>query len=435
MEISGRIPGKFLIRAVSVFEWRKRKKLAGKTLYDQRTRKLCMAVAIIGAGHSRFGNRRDVNVAELAWESMKQAFDTANVEQKDIDFYVVGMAGLWSSEAAVPSLIAEYAKLHAGSMRIEAACATGSAAIRVGCNAIESGEADVVLVVGIEKMQESPNPTVIEIIGRYGSYFWEFENFGLTFPAYYALYATAYMKKFNATEEDFARVAVKNHYYGAKNPYAQFQREINLEQVLNSPYVAWPFKLYDCSPITDGSACVILAGEEKVKEFGLDDVVWILSQGSGTGTANLSKRENFISFSSAVKAAEIAYKKAGIDANKPYLALDGADVHDCFTAAEIMAYEDLGFADRGDGVNLIREEQTYIGGKIPVNVDGGLKAKGHPVGATGVSQAVEAYKQLMIEAEKGRQVDIKNGKWLTHNVGGTGHYAYVTIYSLDRDKR
>ncbi len=391
-----------------------------------------MAVAIIGAGHSRFGNRRDVNVAELAWESMKQAFDRANVVQKDIDFYIVGMAGLWSSEAAVPSLIAEYAKLYAGSMRIEAACATGSASIGAGYNAIESGEADVVLILGLEKMQESPNPTVIEIIGRYGSYFWEFENFGLTFPAYYALYATAYMNAYNAKEEDFGNVAVKNHYYGSKNPYAQFQKEISLEQALNSPYIAWPFKLYDCSPITDGSACVILASEEKVKEFGLDDTVWIISQGSRTGTANLSKRENFLSFDSARRASQMAYRKAGIDAEKPYLHLDGADVHDCFTSAEIMAYEDLGFAKRGEGVELIREEQTYIGGRIPVNVDGGLKAKGHPVGATGVSQAVEAYKQLLGEAEKGRQVDIKHGRWLTHNIGGTGHYAYVTIYGLEK---
>ncbi|ADC66082.1 Propanoyl-CoA C-acyltransferase [Ferroglobus placidus DSM 10642] len=391
-----------------------------------------MAVAVIGVGHTKFGNRRDVNVPELAWEAMKQAFDSANVEQKDIDFFVVGTAGLWSSEAAVPSLMAEYAKLGVGSMRVEAACATGSAAIRVGYTAIESGEADVVLVLGVEKMQESPNPTVIEIIGRFGSYFWEFENFGLTFPAYYALHATAYMAKYNATEEDFARVAVKNHYYGAKNPNAQFQKEITLETALNSPYIAWPFKLYDCSPITDGAAAVVLASEEKVKEWGIEEKVWILSQGVGTGTANLSKRETFTSLKSAAFAAELAYKKAGIDMDAPYKQLDGANVHDCFTAAEIIAYEDLRFAKRGEGVELIRNEQTYIGGRIPVNLDGGLKAKGHPIGATGVSQAVEAYKQLLSKAEAGRQAEIKNGRWLTHNVGGTGHYSYVTIYSLEK---
>ncbi len=391
-----------------------------------------MAVAIIGVGHTKFGSRRDVNVPELAWEAMKQAFESANVEQKDIDFFVVGTAGLWSSEAAVPSLMAEYAKLGVGSMRVEAACATGSAAIRVGYTAIESGEADVVLVLGVEKMQESTNPTVIEIIGRFGSYFWEFENFGLTFPAYYALHATAYMAKYGATEEDFARVAVKNHYYGAKNPNAQFQKEINLETALNSPYIAWPFKLYDCSPITDGAAAVILASEEKVKEWGIEEKIWIISQGVGTGTANLSRRETFTSLESAVKAAEQAYRRAGIDMDSPYKQLDGANVHDCFTAAEIIAYEDLRFAKRGEGVELIRNEQPYIGGRIPVNLDGGLKAKGHPIGATGVSQAVEAYKQLLSKAEAGRQAEIKNGRWLTHNVGGTGHYSYVTIYGLEK---
>ncbi len=392
-----------------------------------------MSVAIIGVGHSKFGARKDVNVPELAWEAIKPAMQSANVEQKDIDFMVVGTAGLWSSEAAVPPLLYEYGMFeNVGSMRVEAACATGNAAIRVGYTAIESGEADVVLVVGLEKMQESPNPTVIELIGRFGSYFWEFENFGLTFPGYYALHATAYMAKYGATEEDFAKVAVKNHYYGAKNPKAQFQREISLEQAINSPYVAWPFKLFDCSPITDGSAAVILASEEKVKEWGVEEKIWILSQGVGTGTANLSRRESFTSLKSASYAAEVAYRKAGIDIDAPYKEIDGADVHDCFTAAEIIAYEDLRFAKRGEGVELIREEQTYIGGRIPVNVDGGLKAKGHPIGATGVSQAVEAFKQLLSKAENGRQIDVKNGRYLAHNVGGTGHYTYVTIYGLEK---
>ncbi len=392
-----------------------------------------MSVAVIGVGHSKFGARKDVNVPELAWEAIKPAMKSANVEQKDIDFMVVGTAGLWSSEAALPPLLYEYGMFEdVGSMRVEAACATGNAAIRVGYTAIESGEADVVLVAGLEKMQESPNPTVIELIGRFGSYFWEFENFGLTFPGYYALHATAYMAKYGATEEDFAKVAVKNHHYGSKNPNAQFRREISLEQAINSPYVAWPFKLFDCSPITDGSAAVVLASEEKVKEWDVEEKIWILSQGVGTGTANLSRRESFTSLKSASYAAELAYRKAGIGIDAPYEQIDGADVHDCFTAAEIIAYEDLRFAKRGEGVVLIREEQTYIGGRIPVNVDGGLKAKGHPIGATGVSQAVEAFKQLLSKAENGRQIDVNNGRYLAHNVGGTGHYTYVTIYGLEK---
>ncbi|MCS7144671.1 MAG: thiolase domain-containing protein [Archaeoglobaceae archaeon] len=388
-------------------------------------------VAVIGVGHSVFGTRRDVNIPELCWESMKPAFETANLEPKDIDFFVVGNLGIWSSELAIPSIMAEYADLAPkGSMRVETACATGSAAIRAGYITIKSGLADLVLVLGVEKMQESPNPSVIELIGRFGSYFWEFENFGLTFPGYYAMHASAYMMKYGATEEDFAKVAVKAHHYGAKNPYAQFRKEIDLATVMKGPYVAWPLKLFDCSPITDGSACIILASDKKVKELGIQDKVWILSQGVGTGTANLSKREDFTSLASARYAAEQAYKLAGIE--NPVKQLDGANVHDCFTAPEVIAYEDLGFCKRGEGYKLVREGQTYIGGKIPVNVDGGLKAKGHPIGATGVSMAVEAYKQLLRKADKGRQADIKNGRWLTHNVGGTGHYSYVTIYGLEK---
>lgn len=388
-------------------------------------------VAVIGVGHSVFGTRRDANIPELCWESMKPALEKANLEPKDIDFFVVGNLGIWSSELAVPSIMAEYADLAPkGSMRVEAACATGSAAVRVGYTAIKSGLADIVLVLGIEKMQESPNPSVIELIGRFGSYFWEFENFGLTFPGYYALHASAYMMKYGATEEDLGKVAVKNHFYGAKNPFAQFRKEIDVATVMKGPYVAWPLKLFDCSPITDGSACIILASEKKVKELGIEEKVWILSQGVGTGTANLSKREEFTSLASARYAAEQAYKLAGIE--NPVKQLDGANVHDCFTIAELMAYEDLGFCKRGEGYKLAREGQTYIGGRIPVNVDGGLKAKGHPIGATGVSMAVEAYKQLLRKADKGRQADIKNGRWLTHNVGGTGHYTYVTIYGLEK---
>jgi len=388
-------------------------------------------VAVIGAGHSVFGTRRDVNIPELCWESMKPALEKANLEPKDIDFFVVGNLGIWSSELAVPSIMAEYADLAPkGSMRVEAACATGSAAVRVGYTTIKSGLADIVMVLGIEKMQESPNPSVIELIGRFGSYFWEFENFGLTFPGYYALHASAYMMKYGAKEEDLGKIAVKNHFYGAKNPFAQFRKEIDVATVMKGPYVAWPLKLFDCSPITDGSACIILASEKKVKELGIEEKVWILSQGVGTGTANLSKREEFTSLASARYAAEQAYKLAGIE--DPVKQLDGANVHDCFTIAEIMAYEDLGFCKRGEGYKLAREGQTYIGGRIPVNVDGGLKAKGHPIGATGVSMAVEAYKQLLSKADKGRQADIKNGRWLTHNVGGTGHYTYVTIYGLEK---
>jgi len=391
-------------------------------------------VAIVGVGHSKYGVRNDVNIPELAWESIKQALDDAGIEQKDIDYFIVSCAGGWSSEFLPAVVIGEYAGLTPkGTVRVEAACASGSAAIKLAHDMIASGTADIVMAIGIEKMNESPTPTLIECIGRAGNYFWEFESFGLTFPGYYALHATAYMDKYGATEEDLARVAVKNHYYGARNPKAHFQREITLEKALSSRYIAWPLKLYDCCPLSDGSATVILASEEVAKKL-TDTPVWIAGIGSASGTSNISRRESYTSLKAAVLAAEQAYKMAGVDRENPVKYIDVAEVHDCFTIAEIMAYEDLGFCKRGEGVKLIRENQTYIGGLIPVNVSGGLKAKGHPIGATGEGMVAELTKQLRQEVERERQAPIKNGVALAHNIGGTGHYGYVIILSLPKPK-
>ncbi|MCU7788922.1 thiolase domain-containing protein [Pyrobaculum sp. 3827-6] len=387
-------------------------------------------VAVVGVGVSKFGNRADVSLPELAWEAVKEALDDARLGSEDIQAFVVGNVGGWSSEALPAVVVGEYCGfVPRNGIRVEAACATGSAAVRTAYHMIASGEADIVMAIGVEKMNESPTPTVVEFIGRAGNYFWEFENFGLTFPGYYALYATAYMNRYGATEEDFCKVAVKNHYYGSLNPKAQFQRVITVEECLASRYVAWPLKLYDSSPITDGASAVILASEEVAKKL-TDTPVWIKAVGYANGTANLSKRLDFVGLEVAQVAAQMAYKKAGIDPQNPVKYLDVAEVHDCFTIAEIMAYEDLGFAKRGEGYKLIREGQTYIGGLIPVNLDGGLKAKGHPIGATGVSMIAELAKQLRQQVERGRQAPIRNGMALAHNIGGTGHYAFVTILSL-----
>ena len=389
-------------------------------------------VAIVGVGHSKFGVRHDVNMAELAWESIKQALNDAGVEQKDIGYFIVANAGGWSSEPLPAIVIGEYSGLTPkGTVRVEAACASGSAAIKLAHDAVASSYTDIAMAIGIEKMNESPTPIVVEYIGRAGNYFWEFQDFGLTFPGYYALYATAYMAKYGATEEDLCKVAVKNHYYGARNPKAQFQHEVTVEECMKSRYIAWPLKLYDCSPITDGSATVILASEEVAKKL-TDSPVWIKAIGTGADTSNLSRRENFLSLRSAVEAINMAYKRAKIDPENPVKHIDVAEVHDCFTIAEIIAYEDLRFAKRGEGVKLIREDQTYIGGLIPVNVSGGLKAKGHPIAATGVGMAAELTLQLRQQVEKERQAPIRKGVALAHNIGGTGHYAYVTIYSLEK---
>jgi len=384
-------------------------------------------VAVIGVGNSKFGNRQDVNVTELAFEAVKPALEDAGLTPKDIEFVAVGSAGAgaWYEEALPAVISAEYCGLTgAGLVRCEAACASGSAAVFTVYSAIASGQIDIGMAIGLEKMREVDTPTVVELIGRAGYYLWEFHNFGMTFPAYYAMHATAHMAKYGTTEEDLALVAVKNHKYGALNPVAHFQKEITIDEALSSYPIAWPLKLYDCCPVTDGSAAVILASEEKVKELKIDTPVWIEGIGASSGTGNLSKRDSYVGLKSAVIAAQKAYKMAGVSPED----IEVATVHDCFTIAEIMAYEDLGFCKKGEGPKLLREGQTEIGGKIPVNIDGGLKAKGHPIGATGCSMIYELTKQLREEAEKRqRQVPLKNYIALAHNVGGTGHYCYVTI--------
>ncbi len=392
-------------------------------------------VAIVGTGHSKFGNRYDVNIAELAWEAIKQALEEAGVEQKDVEFVSFSNVGGWSSEGLASVVTLEYAGLTGAELyRVEAACASGSAAIKAAHDAIASGQADIAMAIGVEKMNESPTPTVIEFIGRAGNFFWEFQNFGLTFPGYYALYATRYLAEYGATEEDLCRVAVKNHYYASVNPKAQFQMPITVEKCMKSRYIAWPLKLFDCSPITDGAAAVVLASEEMAKKL-TDSPVWIESIGVSSGTSNLSRRDDFLHLEAGTIAANRAYKKAGLSRDDIVRHVDVAEVHDCFTIAEILAYEDLGFAKRGEGYQLIRNEETYKGGKIPVNLSGGLKAKGHPLGATGISMAVDLTRQLQGRVEKERQADIKVGRALAHNIGGTGHYAYVTLYSLSKPRR
>jgi acetyl-CoA C-acetyltransferase len=382
-------------------------------------------VAVIGVGNSKFGPRQDVNLAELTFEAVKPAFVDAGITGKDIPFVALGSAGGWYEETLPAVVTAEYCGLTgAGLVHCEAACASGSAAFATAYLDVASGHNDIALAIGVEKMTEIDTQTMLELIGRAGYYFWEFHNFGITFPGYYALHATNHMAKYGTTQEDLARVSVKNHKYAALNPVAHFQREITLKDALEARVIAWPLKLYDCCPMTDGASAVVLASEEMVQKLKIDTPVWVAGVGYSSGTANLTNRENFVGLRAAVLAAERAYKQAGLGPSD----VEVADVHDCFTIAEIMAYEDVGFCKKGEGGKLIREGQTEIGGKIPVNVDGGLKAKGHPIGATGCSMIYELTKQLREGAEKRqRQVPLKKYVALAHNVGGTGHYAYVTI--------
>ncbi|MEM1538137.1 MAG: thiolase domain-containing protein [Candidatus Nezhaarchaeales archaeon] len=380
-------------------------------------------VAVIGVGCSRFGVRSDVTVQELAFEAVKEAFNDCSITQEDVELSVIGSVAtrLYELYPAVP--VNEYVGLDGkGPLRVEAACASGSAALYTAYASIACGQVDTAIVIGVEKMNEVDTVTSLAVGGRGGNYLWEFHLFGTTFPAYYALYAARHMWRYGTTEEQLAMVAVKAHKYGSMNPKAHFQKRITLDEALRSRVVAWPLKLYDCCPMSDGSAAVILASEAKVKELRVDTPIWIEAMGYSSDTANLVRREDYLGLMATVKAAQMAYRKARVTPSE----VDVAAVHDCFTIAEIMAYEDLGFCPKGQGGRMIEEGQTEIGGRIPVNLDGGLKAKGHPLGATGVSMVYELTKQLREEAG-GRQAPIKRGVALAHNVGGTGHYCWVTV--------
>jgi acetyl-CoA C-acetyltransferase len=379
-------------------------------------------VAVVGIGHGKFGVRSDASLRELAFEAVKACLDDAGVPLKEVDSMVTGIAGDEFAFGLQPSAqVHDYIGFHPKpNFRVEGACATGSIALITGYMNVASGLADLVLVIGVEKMTEVPTSIATEIMGKAGDAIWEYP-FGTTFPGYYAMIANAHMAEYRTTEEQLALVSVKNHYYGSLNPYAQMQKEITLEKALTSYTVAYPLKLYDCSLITDGAAAVLIASEERAKVISKKPI-WIVGAGIATDTLRLGDRKSLTSILSAKEAAKIAYKMAGMGP----MNIEVATVHDCFTIAEIIAYEDLGFCEKGEGGKLIQAKETYVGGKIPVNVDGGLKSKGHPIGATGVSMAIEITKQLRGEAGERQVKNAVTG--LAHNVGGTGQVAVVHIF-------
>ncbi|UCE16069.1 MAG: thiolase domain-containing protein [Candidatus Bathyarchaeota archaeon] len=380
-------------------------------------------VGIVGIGHAKFGKRTDVTLRELAHEAVTPALVDAEINVKDIDASVIGVTSEeFAAQVSPAILVHDYVGIgNKPVFRVEAACATGSAAVRAGWSLVKSGLADVVLVVGVETMTHLGTPEATEVIARAGDTRWEYP-FGATFPSYYALMAIAHMHKYGTTREQLSMVSVKNHMYGAMNPYAHIQKTITLEETMKSAMICHPLNLYDCCLISDGAAAVILASEEKAKRFS-DTPVWLVGLGAASDTMMISERENLTELKATKTAAERAYRMAGITSSD----VDVAVVHDCFTIAEIMAYEDLGFCKKGEGGKFIEEKQSYIGGKTPINVDGGLKSKGHPLGATGVSMTVEITKQLRDEAGKRQVKGAEIG--LSHNVGEAGQYCFVHVYS------
>lgn len=381
-------------------------------------------VGVIGIGHGVFGRRDDATVQELAFEAFRIAMNDAAISRDELDASVIAAVPEYHKQRSVAGVVQEYLGLNPKPTWLtEVACASGSAAIRTAYMAIKSGMHDVVAVVGCQKMTELSTPEILALMGRVGEVQWE-SVFGTTFPGYYAMFANRHMNQFGTTREQLLAVAIKNHHYGAMNPNALFQKEITMEKALASASVASPFCVYDCCANADGAACLILAGEEKAKAL-CRVPVWLDGVGCASASMSVLRRPNLTGLSSTQEAARQAYRQAKVTAGD----IQVADVHDCFTIAEIMAYEDLGFCEKGQGGRFIEERQSYIGGRVAVNVDGGLKAKGHPIGATGVSMAYEIVSQLRGNCGKRQVPDATIG--VTHNVGGIGQYSFVHVYRRD----
>ena len=381
-------------------------------------------VSIVSAGMSKFGKHDGLLAREIFSQAVSEAYSRCpKLEPKsDIKAMFIGHMGeAYEHQGHTGSAVADWAGLVGiPATRTEAACGSSGVALRSGIYAVLSGLADVVIVGGVEKMTHRTTAEVTEYLAMASDY--PFEQWhGITFPGLFALMATAHMHAYGTTQEQMAQVAVKNHYHGSLNPKAHMQKEITLETVMTSRCVAWPLKLYDCSLITDGASCIVLAKPELAAKY-TDQPVQVVGSGQASDTIGLYERKSLTSLSATILAAKTAYEMADVRPEQISL----AEVHDCFTFAELMAYEDLGFCKPGDGGKLVESGQTRLGGLIPINTSGGLKAKGHPVGATGTAQAYEVYLQLTNQAGKRQVKDAKIG--LTHNVGGSGATAAVHIY-------
>ncbi len=383
-------------------------------------------VAIIGIGCTKFGEMWHKSFRDLFIEAGILALEDAGISGAQVEALYGGnmSSGIFVEQEHVGALIADYSGLVSNnipSTRVEAACASGGLALRSGIIAVASQYHDVVISAGIDKMTDVGAEKAIDALASAADREWE-AAVGATFPSLYAMMARAHMHEFGTTRQQLAQVAVKNHAHGALNPRAQFRNKITLDMVTSSPLVADPLRLYDCSPITDGAAAVVLVPAERAREF-TDTPIYVKAATQASDTISLHDRRSLTTIDATVIAADRAFKVARLQPRD----IDVAEVHDCFTIAEIMAIEDLGFFNKGTGGPATLDGETAIGGEIPINTSGGLKACGHPVGATGIKQAVEIVEQLRGEANKRQVEGAEIG--LTHNVGGTGGTVVVHILS------
>jgi len=379
-------------------------------------------VGIIGVGQSAFVRGYPGSIRELAYEGFKEAMEDAKISNKDVDASIVCSAPEYDRQRSPAGVIAEYLGLTPQpTFYVESVCSSSSTGLKVAYSMIKAGLHDVVCVVGFQKMSEISSAESQERMGRGADIQWE-SPFGTMMPAYYAMYARAHMAKYGTTEEDLALIRIKASTYGQLNEKAVYRKAVTMEQIFDPerPPVATPLKVFDCCANADGSSCIIVASEEKAKAL-CEKPVWILGVGAASEPVNMAGRDLFTGLNAAIEAGKQAYEMAGVGPED----IDVAEVHDCFTIAEMMAYENLGFAKAGEGKELIRAKETYKEGKIPVNVDGGLLSKGHPIGATGGSQIRTIVLQLRGEAGPMQVEDPEIG--LVHNIGGVGLYGNVSI--------
>jgi acetyl-CoA acetyltransferase len=381
-------------------------------------------VAVIGVGMTKFG-KHDRTSAELFAEAAREALADAGLSPAAVQALYYGnvVGGETEKQLHMGPQAASILGIPAvPTTRVETACASSHAAFRHAVMEVASGVSDVVMVGGAERVLNVPTGESTEYFAYASDASWE-QPLGLTFPGVFALIARAHMTKYGTTEEQMAHVAVKNHRHGVHNPKAQFQKEITLEQVLKSAYVADPLKLYDCCPFTDGGAALILASEEVAR--GHRRAVWVLGSAAASDSMLLQDKKDLSRVPATERAAAGAYRQAGLGPKD----VDVVELHDCFTIAEIVATEGLGLFEPGTGGIAAEKGWTSLGGKIPVNVSGGLKAKGHPIGATGAAQVGEIVTQLRGEAGP-RQVDgARVG--LAHTLGGNTATVVVSLFGRE----
>ena len=381
-----------------------------------------MGATIASAASTKYDTHSESSSRELFGEAALKAFNDTSIGPNDLDAVYVGnfMGDLIEDQGHMGALLADHiGAREAASVRIESACASGGATIRQAILAIESGAADAVLAGGVELMSVADIEHVTDALANAADDIYENEQ-GLTFPGIYALMARRYMHEFDATREEMAAVSVKNHANAVDNPLAQFQKKLSVEEVVESKPIATPLTLYDACPVSDGASVAIVVSDEFAAKQGLDTSVTVLGTGQSSDAVALQDRSAITKTPAAERAAEAAYEDAGITPDD----IDVAEVHDCFTIAEILALEALGFYEPGEGVRGAVEGETALDGSLPVNTSGGLLGKGHPVGVTGIGQIVELTKQL--EGRHPNQVDDAEIA-LAHNVGGSGASTTVTI--------